>query len=155
MRYSVPTFSLFLISLLVACSQQGSSSTVKVNKAPAQGLSEHAFDQGYLQNLVEDARKAAEKNLIQYYDRDNTPTGERVNHAQTSGRYEWLGRQQIAVVDLSYSANPIQVMRVVGIEQNSLITISCISPYGEPLDLHNMESECGRTVKLQFQTHSD
>lgn len=150
-----PFLAACLLLLLTGCAQQSTSPTVKVREAPAQGLTQHAFDQGYLQNLAEETREAAERNLVEYYERGKTPASERHSHARTSGRYELLGKHRLAVIDLSYSGNPMRVMRIVGIEQDRLITISCISPRGEPQDLRDRESECGRTVNQHFPTATE
>lgn len=139
-----------LLSPLCGCDLMERASTVKVKDEPARGLTEHSFDQGYLQNLIEETRQGAEQSLQQAYERNRVPSPDRISHARTQGRYEWLGRRQLAVVDLSYSANPMRVARIVGIANDRLITLSCISPQGEPLDLFNEESDCGRAVKRYF-----
>lgn len=147
MQYPALTSALLLLSLLAGCGMQVTPSNVKIKQAPAHGLTEHAFDQGYLQNLAEETRQAADQSLLQAYERNNIPARERINHARTEGHYAWLGKRQLAVVDISYSANPMRVVRIVGIEQDRLITISCISPRGEPVDLRDEDGECGRSIK--------
>jgi hypothetical protein len=150
MHYLVQAITLLLFVLLTACSQQSTPTNVKVKTAPAEGLTQQSFDQSYLQNLAQETRQAAEQNLVEYYDRNKTPPTARYSHAQTSGRYELFGKRQLAVVDLSYSANPMRVLRIVGIEQDRLITISCISPKGEPLEIHDKEGDCGSAIAEHF-----
>jgi hypothetical protein len=145
--------SLLLLSLnllLGGCGLTPKPSNVKVSEQPAGGLSESSFDQGYLQQLVEETRLAAEARLQQAYERNRVPPEERFSHAQTSGRYELIGSHRLAVIDLSYSANPMRVMRVVGIDGDRLVTISCISPRGAPLEIHTESGECAESITKYF-----
>ena len=152
MQYPAPALvaTLMLLSLLAGCGIQPKPSTVKVKEAPANGLTQNSMDQGYLQNLAEETRQGAEHSLQQAYERNKVPAAERYSHAHTSGRYEWLGKHKLAVIDLSYSANPMRVTRIVGIAQDRIITISCISPKGEPIELQDGRSKCSRTVEDHF-----
>jgi hypothetical protein len=150
MSYPARAATLMLLSLLAGCSLQPTPSNVKVKQSPANGLTENSFDQGYLQNLSEQTRQAAEQSVQHAYERNNVPPGERNSHAHTSGRYELMGKHKLAIIDLSYSANPMRVTRIVGIAQDSLVTISCISPHGEPVDLRDTASECGSAVNAHF-----
>ncbi len=142
--------ALALGLLLTGCSIDSKPANVKVSERPAEGLSESSFDQGYLQQLAEETRQAAENSLQQAYDRNHIPPEQRDSHARAEGRYEWLGERQLAVVDLSYSANPMRVTRVVGIVGERLITVSCISPEGAPVDIHAATGECVETLARQF-----
>jgi hypothetical protein len=143
--------SILIISLAISgCDLVPSPSNVKVSKQSADGLSESSFDQGFLQQLQEDVKAGAELSLKQAYDRNNIPASERISKPQTHGRYEWIGGQQLAVIDLSYQNNPMRVMRVVGIEADEIITINCISPTGMPLKLTTPEDECSETISEQF-----
>lgn len=150
MQYPARAATLMLLSLLAGCSLQPTPSNVKVKQTPANGLTESSFDQGYLQNLLEETRQAAEQSAQHAYERNNVPPEERYSHARTSGHYEWMGKRKLAIVDLSYSANPMRVTRIVGIAQDSIVTISCISPHGEPVDLRDAASECGGAVRQHF-----
>jgi hypothetical protein len=58
----------------------------------------------------------------------------------------------LAVIDLSYSANPMRVTRLVGIVQDQLVTISCISPRGAPLAYASGESHCAEVVGYHFSS---
>ncbi|MCU7850721.1 MAG: hypothetical protein KZQ80_00765 [Candidatus Thiodiazotropha sp. (ex Monitilora ramsayi)] len=147
-----PTLILPLLLILVGCDMVTSQSNVKISQVPAHGLTESAFDQGYLQALSEETRAAAEQRLVQAYERNNIPPHERFSHAETQGRYETVGNYRLAVIDLSYNASPMRVKRIVGIAQDQLITISCISPQGKPLDIHAVEGECAEAVKGNFKT---
>jgi hypothetical protein len=149
LKSALPLLTL-LSSLLAGCDLQEQASSVKVKEEPALGLTEHSFDQGYLQDLAEATRKAAEESLQEAYERNRVPPEARLSHAQTRGHYEWLGQRQLAVIDLSYTANPMRVTRIVGIENDRLITVSCISPRGEPLNPFDEGEECGRSVKRYF-----
>ncbi|MEJ2455724.1 MAG: hypothetical protein P8103_16425 [Candidatus Thiodiazotropha sp.] len=136
--------------LLAACDIDLGPSNVKVSEQPAAGLTDASFDQGYLQQLVEETRQAAEASLQQAYDRNNIPAQERTSHAKANGRYEWIGERQLAVIDLSYSANPMRVMRVVGLADDRLLTISCISPQGAPLAFDADSGECAEAIAAHF-----
>jgi hypothetical protein len=94
--------------------------------------------------------KRQENSLRQAYDRNNIPPQERSNQPLTQGRYEWIDKQQLAVIELHYSNNPMRVMRVVGIENDELISISCVSPTGTPLDIHAKTGECAESIAEQF-----
>jgi hypothetical protein len=146
----LPLLALSLSLLLGACGITPTPSNVKVSEQPAQGLTESAFDEDYLQQLVEETRLAAEARLQEAYERNRVPPAERFSHAQTSGSYELLGGRQLAVINLSYSANPMRVMRVVGIDAERLVTISCISPRGAPLDIHATSGECAEAIIKHF-----
>jgi hypothetical protein len=124
---------------------------VKISEEPAEDLTQSSFDQAYLQQLVEKTRQGAEKSLQQAYERNNIPPSERHSHARASGRYEWIGKHQLAVIDLSYSANPMRVMRVAGIDEDKLLTISCISPRGAPMDIHAESGECAEAIARHFR----
>jgi hypothetical protein len=147
-RLSLLALSLSL--LLSGCGITPTPSNVKVSEQPAQGLTESSFDQGYLQQLVEETRQAAEARLQEAYERNRVPSEERFSHAQTSGSYQLIGERQLAVIELSYSANPMRVMRVVGIDGDRLVTISCISPRGAPLDIHAESGECAEAIAKHF-----
>ncbi|MCG7955060.1 MAG: hypothetical protein JAY91_06030, partial [Candidatus Thiodiazotropha endolucinida] len=95
--------------------------------------------------------EGAELSLSQAYDRNNIPATERISKPRAAGRYEWVGDQQLAVIDLSYSNSPMRVMRVVGIEADQMITINCISPTGIPLKMTAPEDECSNAIAEQFK----
>jgi len=147
-------FSMLLLPLLLltGCSVDLAPSNVKVSERPAEGLTESSFDQGYLTRLLEETRQSAEQSLQQAYARNNIPPAERLSQARTEGRYEWIGDRQLAVVELSYSANPMRVTRVVGIVGDRLVTVSCISPQGEPTDLQAAEGECAQALRSHFSS---
>jgi len=150
MRFlSYPTALLCLL-FLSACDMASTPSNVKISEVPAEGLTESSFDQGYLSRLIEETREEAAQRLEARYESNKIPPQERISRAETSGRYELFAGHRLAVIDLTYSANLMRVMRIIGIEKDQLITISCIAPQGEPLDLHNKESECGRSVGQYF-----
>jgi hypothetical protein len=136
---------------LTGCDLSPIPSNVKVSKQPADGLTESSFDQGFLQQQVDKYQLGAERSLQQTYERNNIPSQERVSHAQANGHYEWIGERQLAVIDLTYTANPMRVMRVVGIENDQLVTISCISPYGENLDIRAKTGDCAEAIAEHFQ----
>jgi hypothetical protein len=136
--------------LLSACGFVPAPSTVKISEQPTEGLTQSSFDQHYLQQLIEETRQMAEDRLIQAYERNNIPPQERYSHAEASGRYELAGSRKLAVIDLSYSANPMRVMRVVGIVENKLITLSCLSPQGAPLVFAAKEGECADAIVEHF-----
>ncbi|MET0091331.1 MAG: hypothetical protein ABW068_15160 [Candidatus Thiodiazotropha sp.] len=147
---------VLILSLpLWGCDIQPGSDRVKVSEQPAQGLADTSFDQGYLQQLVDETREGAEARVQEAYTRNNIPPEQRISHARAEGRFEHYARHRLAVVELSYSANPMRVMRVVGIDQDRLISISCIAPQGEVLDLFDGESDCGRSVAGYFGKGTD
>jgi hypothetical protein len=141
---------LCLLTLLSACSSEPDYSDVKVQLSPAEGLASSSLDSYYLQRLIDETREAAEQRLVDAYERNNIPEAERYSHAKTEGRFEQLGNHRLAVIDLSYSANPMRVTRLVGIVRNQLITISCISPQGAPLVYSSGESHCAEVVGYHF-----
>ena len=149
MRKLLPALAT-LILLLSGCDVDLGPSNVKVSEQPADGLTASSFDQGYLLELVEEVRQGAETSLQQAYERNKIPPQERISHAEAVGRYEWIGDRQLAVIELSYSANPMRVTRIVGIEQDRLISISCISPRGDQQDLHAATGECAETLRRRF-----
>ncbi|MEJ2402957.1 MAG: hypothetical protein P8171_01510 [Candidatus Thiodiazotropha sp.] len=142
--------ALLLTLLVWGCDSRPGSDRVKVSEQPAQGLIDTSFDQGYLQQLVEETRAGAEARVQEAYTRNNIPPEQRISHAQAEGRFEKYASHRLAVVELGYTANPMRVLRIVGIEQDRLISLSCISPHGEALDLFNKESDCGRGVASYF-----
>ncbi len=137
------------------CDSRPGSDRVKVNEQPAQGLVDTSFDQGYLQQLVEETRAGAEARVREAYTRNNIPPEQRTSHALAEGRFEAYGSHRLAIVELGYTANPMRVLRIVGIEQDRLISLSCIAPHGEVLDLFDRESDCGRDVASYFAEGSD
>jgi hypothetical protein len=139
--------AILLLLTLFGCGFVPDNTNVKVNEAPAEGLTDASFDHGYLQQLIESTRQAAEQRLIEAYNRNRIPTAERNSHANTSGRYEQNGSHTLAIVELSYSGNPMRVTRIVGIRDDRLITISCISPRGEPIDPFAATGECAESVR--------
>ncbi|MET0066236.1 MAG: hypothetical protein ABW076_07810 [Candidatus Thiodiazotropha sp.] len=146
---------LALTLSLWGCDRQPASDRVKVSEQPAQGLADTSFDQGYLQQLVEETRLGAEARVQEAYARNNIPPEQRISHARAEGRFEDYATHRLAVVELSYSANPMRVLRIVGIRQDRIISISCIAPSGETLDLFDLESDCGRGVATYFGTGKD
>ncbi len=148
LRWLVP---LCLLLFLPACSGRPDYSDVKVQQSPADGLTSSSFDSHYLQNLLDETRGAAEQKLVQAYERNNIPEVERYSHAQAEGRYEQLDGRRLAIIDLSYSANPMRVTRIAGIVQDQLITISCISPHGEPLEFASGEGHCAEVYRYYFR----
>ncbi|MES9940381.1 MAG: hypothetical protein ABW105_00630 [Candidatus Thiodiazotropha sp. 6PLUC1] len=143
--------SLIICLLLAGCGLSPEPSNVKISKQPAEGLTQSSFDEGYLQQLTDEYQKGAEQSLQQTYDRNNIPQHERFSHAQAKGHYEWIGERQLAVIDLIYSNNPMRVMRVVGIEGDQLVTISCISPQGAQLDINSETGDCAEAISKHFQ----
>ncbi|MES9860190.1 MAG: hypothetical protein ABW157_07325 [Candidatus Thiodiazotropha sp. LLP2] len=144
-------FQSLTISLLLAgCGFAPEPSNVKISKQSAEGITQSSFDQGYLQQLVEEYQQGAEQSLQQAYDNNNIPQQERVSHAQAKGHYEWIGERQLAVIDLIYSPNPMRVMRVVGIDGDQLVTISCISPQGIHLDINVETGDCAEAISKHF-----
>jgi hypothetical protein len=144
------SLTLVLTLLLGGCGFEPNSSNVKISEQPAKGLTESSFDHHYLQQLVDETRQTAEERLVKTYERNNIPPHERFSHAEVSGRYESLGNRLLAVVDLSYSANPMRVMRVVGLAGDKLVTVSCLSPHGEPLVFEAKEGECAEAIATHF-----
>ncbi|MES9851562.1 MAG: hypothetical protein ABW170_06980 [Candidatus Thiodiazotropha sp. L084R] len=143
--------SLTMSLLLAGCGFSPEPSNVKISKQSAEGITQSSFDQGYLQRLVEEYQQGAEQSLQQAYDNNNIPQQERVSHAQAKGHYEWIGERQLAVIDLIYSPNPMRVMRVVGIDGDQLVTISCISPQGIHLDINVETGDCAEAISKHFQ----
>ncbi len=149
-------FYLLILSLLLwGCDTRPGSDRVKVSEQPAQGLADTSFDQGYLQQLVDETREGAEARVQEAYTRNNIPPDQRISHARAEGRFEHYAKHRLAVVELSYTANPMRVLRVVGIDEDRLISISCIAPQGEVLDLFDGESDCGRGVTAYFGAETD
>jgi hypothetical protein len=147
MLFFIRSIVFLLLLLLLGCGLDPNPSNVKISEVPANGLANSSFDQTYLQQLIETTRKAAEQQLIKTYERNNIPLSERISHAITSGRYEALGNRRLAVIELTYSNNPMKVTRVVGIENDRLVTISCISPQGAPVDPFAATGECAESVR--------
>ncbi|MCG7899898.1 MAG: hypothetical protein JAY85_15755 [Candidatus Thiodiazotropha weberae] len=145
-----PLVILTLSLTLSSCDFAPTPSNVKVSRQPADGLTQNSFGQSFLQQLVDEVREGAELSLSQAYDRNNIPAAERISKPQAVGRYEWMGDKQLAVIDLSYSYNPMRVMRVVGIEADQMVTINCISPSGIPLKMRASEDECSEAIAEQF-----
>ncbi len=147
----LPALTLLpIVFLLGGCSVDLAPSNVKVSERPAAGLTESSFDQGFLTQLAEETRQSAQLSLQQAYERNNIPPAERYSQARTEGRYEWFGERQLAVVELGYSANPMRVTRVVGVVDDRLVTVSCISPLGEPTDLRAADGECAEALRTHF-----
>ncbi|MBV2093112.1 MAG: hypothetical protein KUF72_19700 [Candidatus Thiodiazotropha sp. (ex Ctena orbiculata)] len=148
--HPIPRTILILSLLLSGCDFVPTPSNVKVSKQPADGVTQTSFGQSFLQQLVDEVVTGAELSLSQAYDRNNIPAAERISIPQAVGRYEWFGDKQLAVIDLSYSYNPMRVMRVVGIEADQMVTINCISPTGIPLKMTAPEDECSEAIAEQF-----
>ena len=141
----------FLLALLLAgCDMAPDTSLVKVARQPAQGLTQSSMDEQYLQNLVDETLKAAEQRLQQAYEKNGVPPDQRYSHAQASGRYEWLSEQQLAVIDLSYSAHRMRVTQVVGLIDDREVRVNCISPDGAPTALTGGEGECAQVIAREF-----
>jgi hypothetical protein len=138
---------LLLLLALSGCGFEPDNANIKVSDAPAEGLTDASFDQEYLQKLIGTIRQAAEQRLIEAYERNRIPAAERRSHAITSGHYEQNGSRRLAVVELSYSGNSMRVTRIVGIHDNRLISVSCISPLGEPIDPFAATGECAQSVR--------
>jgi hypothetical protein len=145
------TFYLSIALLMAGCDLAPDTSLVKVVQQPAQGLTQSSMDEQYLQNLVTETRTAAEERLQQAYEKNGIPPEQRYSHAETSGRYEWLAEQQLAVIDLSYSAHRMRVTQVVGLIDDRQVTISCISPEGAPVALAGGEGECAQVIAREFK----
>ncbi len=141
-----------LLLTLFGCGLAPDNANVKVSEAAAEGLTDASFDHGYLQQLIEATRQAAEQRLIAAYERNRIPSPERSSHAITSGHYEQNGDHTLAIVELGYSGNPMRVTRIVGIRDDRLITISCISPQGEPIDPFAATGECAESVRKHLPT---
>ncbi len=141
---------LCFLALLSGCSSEPDYANVKVQRSPADGLTSSTLDSHYLQRLIDETREAAEKKLMDAYERNNIPEAERNSHAKAEGRFEQFGDHRLAIIDLSYSANPMRVSRLVGIVQDELITISCISPLGAPPVYASGESHCAEVVAYHF-----
>ena len=142
---------IFTICLLLSgCGLPPEPSNVKISRQAADGLTQSSFDQGYLQHLVDEYQQGAEQSLQQRYDANNTPQQERLSQAQASGHYEWIGEHQLAVIELTYNPNPMRVLRVVGITRDQLVTITCISPQGAPLDIKAKTGECAEAISENF-----
>lgn len=137
--------------LLVGCDMVPDTSLVKIDQKPAQGLTQSSMDEQYLENLVSETQTSAELRLQQAYEKNGVPPDQRFSHAQTSGRYEWLSEQQLAVIDLSYSAHRMRVTHVVGLVDDQQVTISCISPEGAPVALVGEEGECAQVIAREFK----
>jgi hypothetical protein len=151
MSFYQQSFVLLVLLSLSGCEIGPNPSNVKVSEVPANGLTNSSFDQAYLQQLIETTREAAEQRVIEAYDRNNIPPSGRINHAMTSGRYEQLGNRRLAIIELTYSDNPMKVIRIIGIENDRLITISCISPLGVPLSPFATTGECAESVRQYLQ----
>jgi hypothetical protein len=150
MKIHSPYKPLIMCLILSGCGFSPAPSNVKINTQPAHGVTESSFDHGYLQQLIDEVRASAEQSLQQAYDRNNIPQQDRNSKPQISGRYEWMGKHQLAVIDLSYSANPMRVIKIVGVEGEQLISISCISPIGDVIDLRDDSGECSNAIKKEF-----
>jgi hypothetical protein len=142
---------LALVIPFSGCDRAPDTSLVKVSQVPAQGLTESSLDQSFLQSLITTTRSAAQARLDQAYEKNRVPPNQRYSHAQTDGHYEQFGQRQLAVIELSYSANPMRVTQIVGLIDDRQVTISCISPDGTPSDLLGKESECAQVIAREFQ----
>ncbi|MCG7873742.1 MAG: hypothetical protein JAZ11_16800 [Candidatus Thiodiazotropha lotti] len=147
----IPLAILTLSLTLSGCDFVPAPSNVKVSKQPAEGLTQNSFGQGFLQQMVDEVIEGAEQSLSQAYERNNIPPAERISKPQAVGRYEWIGDRQLAVIDLSYSNNPMRVMRVVGIEADQMVSINCISPSGIPLKMTAPEDACSEAIAEAFK----
>jgi hypothetical protein len=147
----ISTLILIISLTLCGCDLAPTPSNVKVSKQTSDGLTESSFDQGFMQQLIDEVKQGAELSLKQAYDRNNIPAEERISKPQVEGRYEWIGEKQLAIIDLSYSNNPMRVMRVVGIERDEIITINCISPTGSSIKITAPEDECSETIAEHFK----
>jgi hypothetical protein len=143
---------IVLILFLFGCDIAPTPSNVKISESPANGLTYSSFDQGYLQQLIETTHQGAEQRLTEAYERNNIPPSERISHPITNGRYEQQSNRRLAIIDLSYSDNPMKVTRIVGIENDRIITISCISPQGKPIDPFAVSGECAESVRQYLPT---
>jgi hypothetical protein len=138
---------LLLLLFLVGCEWVPDTSNVKVNREPAGGLTDSSFDLDYLRQLIESTREAAQQRLTETYERNKVPPAERYSHATADGRYAQVGGRRLAVIELSYSRNPMRVTRIIGIEEGQLVTVSCISPRGAPIDPFAETGECAEGVR--------
>jgi hypothetical protein len=150
MRFVSNPMALLCLLILCACDSLSTPSNVKISELPAEGLTESSFDQGYLTRLTEETREVATQRLEARYESNKIPARERISRAETSGHYEQFGGHRLAVIDLTYSANPMRVSRIIGIQEDRLISISCISPTGAPIDLLDEQGECGQALARHF-----
>jgi hypothetical protein len=139
--------ALLLLLVLSGCGWVPSPSNVKLSEEPANGLTDSSFDMAYLRQLLDTTRETAEQRLIDTYQRNKVPPAERTSHARTSGGYKQIGNRRLAVIELRYTGNPMRVTRIVGIEGERLVTVSCISPHGEPVDPFAETGECAEGVR--------
>jgi hypothetical protein len=147
LRWFLP---LCLLALLAGCSNEPDYSDVKVQLSPADGLTSSSLDSYYLQRLIDETREGADKRLAEVYERNKIPQAERYSRAKTEGRFDQLGNHRLAIIDLSYTANPLRVTRLVGIVQDQLISISCVSPGGATVVYASGESHCAEVVRYHF-----
>ncbi len=138
---------LLILPLLAGCGLQPLPSKVKISEVPANGITDSSFDMAYLQQLIETTRQAAQARLDEAYEDNNVPPEERPSRARTCGRYEQRGGRRLAVIELSYSGNPMRVTRIVGVEGERIVTISCISPKGAPVDPFAEQGKCAANVR--------
>lgn len=141
---------VLVLSSLHGCGYAPQPAKVKVSQVPAQGLTDASFDQGYLQQLIEETRQAAQARLDEAYERNHIAPAERTSRAVTDGRYAQRGGRPLAVIELSYSGNPMRVTRIVGIVDDRLVTVSCISPRGAPVEPFAGTGECAEGVSRHF-----
>jgi hypothetical protein len=139
---------LFLVLMVFGCSREPPN--VKITRRPADGLTRQAMNPAYLQSLEAWTRKAAQENLNSLYQRNEVPQRDRTGKVQVRSRYLMSEGRKLAVIYLAYTGNPVRVARVSGLKGDSLVTVSCTSPDGAPIEILDPKSDCGRTVNRVF-----
>ena len=139
---------LLLALTALGCSRQPPN--VKVTRRPANGMNQSAMNPAYLQSLEDWTRRAAEENLKKVYERNEVPQRERASKVQVHSRYLMSEGRKLAVVYLAYTGSAVRVVRVSGLNGKSLVTVSCTSPTGAPVEILDPGSDCGQTVNRIF-----
>ncbi len=140
-------FSVVLLALLVfGCSGSNYPPHIKISREPAKGLEQADFDGAYLASLTEWTRNAAQQRLAETYERNGVPPERQTGRAHVESRYRERDGEKLAVIDLAYSGNPVRVARVVGLEGDEVVTVSCTSSTGAPIDAFDTGTACGQAV---------
>ncbi|SCZ66453.1 hypothetical protein [Thiohalomonas denitrificans] len=142
---------IILFSLaLTGCGGSPHPPNIKVSREPAKGLSSADMDNAYLAALADWTQAAAQERLAETYERNRVPPEGRRGRAHVDARYVEAGGKRLAIVDLAYTGNPVRVARVVGLAGKELVTVSCTSPDGAPIQVLDPGSACGKVVQEAF-----
>ena len=144
-------FFLVLLSLaVVGCDKSPYAPNIKVSREPARGVSATDLDDAYLERLSEWTRAAAQQRLTETYDSNKVSPERRTSRARVNSRYIQIDGKKLAFVDLGYTGNAVRVARITGFKRGEMVTVSCTSPDGAPIQIIEPQSACAEAVRDVF-----